>query len=295
MFVPRENPRSLFIWQPEPSPVAAVKRTPDIRELATPVQNDGPLDKERDTVHADSNPFLLPESPQTNWSSPENVNGNGTVETLPVTQVKSTERPTAKYVSKADGFREEHNHRGNGYISITGHRAGEAAIAYEHGADIEAMMPKLRHSDYFTDPKVQELAALERADSGYCRRVKDFVVGRKGYGQITFLGETDVRRLDLENIVQFNKCEVLVYMDETKKPPVGQGLNKPAEVTLLNVRCIDKKTGQQHTEGPEVEKFEKRLRKKTEEQGAEFLGYDAARAEWRFRVKHFSGYGLDFD
>lgn len=41
MFVPRENPRSLFIWQPEPSPVAAVKSTPDIRELATPVQNDG--------------------------------------------------------------------------------------------------------------------------------------------------------------------------------------------------------------------------------------------------------------
>lgn len=181
------------------------------------------------------------------------------------------------------------------FDGVSGHRAGEAAIAYEHGADIEAMMPKLRHSDYFTDPKVQELAALERADSGYCRRVKDFVVGRKGYGQITFLGETDVRRLDLENIVQFNKCEVLVYMDETKKPPVGQGLNKPAEVTLLNVRCIDKKTGQQHTEGPEVEKFEKRLRKKTEEQGAEFLGYDAARAEWRFRVKHFSGYGLDFD
>jgi hypothetical protein len=60
-----------------------------------------------------------------------------------------------------------------------GHRAGEAAIAYEHGADIEALMPKLRHSDYFTDPKVQELAALERADPGYCRRVADFVVGRK--------------------------------------------------------------------------------------------------------------------
>lgn len=62
---------------------------------------------------------------------------------------------------------------------MAGHRAVEAAIAYEHGADIEALMPKLRHSDYFTDPKVQELAALERADPGYCRRVTDFVVGRK--------------------------------------------------------------------------------------------------------------------
>jgi len=40
-------------------------------------------------------------------------------------------------------------------------------------------MPKLRHLDYFTDPKVQELAAVERSDPGHCRRVKDFVVGRK--------------------------------------------------------------------------------------------------------------------
>lgn len=117
----------------------------------------------------------------------------------------------------------------------------------------------------------------------------------QGYGEIKFLGETDVRRLDLENIVQFNKCEVLVYMDETKKPPVGQGLNKAAEVTLLNVKCIDKKTGQHYVEGVEVEKFQKRLRKKTEEQGAEFLGYDGAKGEWRFRVKHFSRYGLDFE
>ena len=117
----------------------------------------------------------------------------------------------------------------------------------------------------------------------------------QGYGQIKFLGETDVRRLDLENIVQFNKCEVLVYMDETKKPAVGQGLNKAAEVTLLNVKCVDKKTGQHHGEGPEVEKFEKRLRKKTEEQGAVFLGYEASKGEWRFQVKHFSRYGLDFD
>lgn len=86
-----------------------------------------------------------------------------------------------------------------------------------------------------------------------------------------------------------------MYMDETRKPPVGQGLNKVAEVTLLNVKCVDKKTGQHHAEGPEVEKFEKRLRKKTEEQGALFLGYDGPKGEWRFRVKHFSRYGLDME
>jgi nuclear pore complex protein Nup98-Nup96 len=112
------------------------------------------------------------------------------------------------------------------------------------------------------------------------------------YGQVKFLGETDVRRLDLESIIQFNKCEVLVYMDENKKPAIGQGLNKPAEVTLLNVKYMDKKTGQYHSE---VERFEKRLKKKTEEQGAEFISYNGLKGEWKFRVKHFSRYGLDFD
>ena len=187
----------------------------------------------------------------------------------------------------------EHNHKGNGYVSITGHRAEEAAVAYEHGADIEVLMPKLRDSEYYIQPRVQELAAKERAEPGYCRQVKDFVVGRHGYGFVKFLGETDVRGLDLESIIQFNKCEVLVYMDETKKPPPGAGLNKPAEITLLNVKCVDKKTGQHVSQGPEVEKFEKRLKKKTEEQGAEFLSYDAAKGEWNFRVKHFSKYSFE--
>ncbi|CAK9168190.1 unnamed protein product [Ilex paraguariensis] len=49
------------------------------------------------------------------------------------------------------------------YITLTDHRAGEVAIVYEHGADIEALMPKTRHYDYYTEPRIQELVAKERA------------------------------------------------------------------------------------------------------------------------------------
>ncbi|GAB2230349.1 hypothetical protein Drorol1_Dr00014612 [Drosera rotundifolia] len=184
------------------------------------------------------------------------------------------------------------NQKGDLYITLNGHRAGEAAIVYEHGADIEAMMPKLRHSDYYTEPRIQELAAKERAHPGFCQRVKNFVVGRNGFGSIKFLGETDVRRLDLESLIQFNHREVIVYMDDNKKPPVGQGLNKPAEVTLLNIKCHDKKTGQQYTEGPKIKKYTEMLKKKAEDQGAEFLSYDAVTGEWKFKVNHFSRYSL---
>lgn len=117
--------------------------------------------------------------PRASWRSPDNTSETLANETIPTPLTKSPEKPPAKQLPKVNGFREEHNHRGNGFISITGHRAGEAAIAYEHGADIEALMPKLRHADYFTEPKVQELAAMERAEPGHCRRVADFVVGRK--------------------------------------------------------------------------------------------------------------------
>jgi Nucleoporin autopeptidase len=168
----------------------------------------------------------------------------------------------------------------------------QAAIVYEHGAEIEALMPKLRHADYYTEPRIQDLAARERADLGFCSRVPGFVVGRTGYGCIKFLGETDVRKLDLEAIVQFGNKEVVVYRDEKKKPTVGQGLNKPAEVALLNIKCINKKTGERYLTGPKVEKYKEMLAKKTAEQGGEFLSYDPVKAEWRFKVKHFSRYGL---
>jgi nuclear pore complex protein Nup98-Nup96 len=57
---------------------------------------------------------------------------------------------------------------------------------------------------------VEELAAKERAKPGYCCQVRDFVVGRHGYGSIKFLGETDMRGLDLESIMEFNIREVIV-------------------------------------------------------------------------------------
>ena len=172
----------------------------------------------------------------------------------------------------------------------------EARAMAQHGngniTSVERLLPKLPRADYFTEPSIEELAAKERAEAGYCGSVRDFVVGRHGYGSIKFLGVTDVRCLDLESIVEFNNREVIVYKDDSKKPPVGEGLNKAAEVTLLNIKCINKKTGEQYCEGARVERYREMLVKKAEEQGAEFVSFDAAKGEWKFRVKHFSAYGL---
>lgn len=48
---------------------------------------------------------------------------------------------------------------------------------------------------------------------------------------------------------------MIIYMDESKKPPVGQGLNKTAEITLLNVRCMNNSNEKEYIDGPMVNKY----------------------------------------
>ncbi|XP_024004723.1 nuclear pore complex protein NUP98B [Eutrema salsugineum] len=244
-FIPRENPRALFL-----RPVEKEKSAPP-KDGPTPLQENG----------KSSNGF-------TNGANHDESKDNGEIcDALPV---KANQKPNKTC----------ENHGGDKNVSNSS----------PSGADIGSLLPKLHHAEYFTQPRIKELAAKERVNPGYCRRVKDFVVGRHGYGTIKFLGETDVRKLDLEMVVQFSNREVVVYMDESKKPPVGQGLNKPAEVTLLNIKCIDKKSGKQVKEGPRVDKYKEMLKRKAEEQGAKFVSFDAVNGEWKFRVEHFSSY-----
>lgn len=58
--------------------------------------------------------------PGDSWKSPGIRSEAVATETITITHTKSPEKPVAKQVPKVNGFREEHNHRGNGYISITG-------------------------------------------------------------------------------------------------------------------------------------------------------------------------------
>lgn len=117
--------------------------------------------------------------------------------------------------------------------------------------------------------------------------VKDFVVGRQGYGNIKFSRVKDVRELDLEALIKFNYREVIVFMDESKKPPIGQGLNKAAEITLLNVKCINKYTGIPYIDGPPVEAYREMLKDKVAELHGEMVSYNPALGEWKFKVQHF--------
>ena len=138
------------------------------------------------------------------------------------------------------------------------------------------------------------------AVGGHCE-VENFTVGREGFGKVCFLGMTDVAGLDLDNLsklffassiwymyltsplpspphfpVTIGRKEVCVYPDDAHKPEVGQGLNKPARVTLDQSWPVCKTTHQpiRDTERLERMNYVDKLKRSTAKIGGSFIEYD---------------------
>ncbi|KAL4109913.1 hypothetical protein PRIC1_001608 [Phytophthora ramorum] len=139
--------------------------------------------------------------------------------------------------------------------------------------------PVLLNEEYFTEPAVSDMQQLTDEELA---SVENFVIGRRRYGKISFVGATDVRGLQLDNLVTFSDGKVVVYPGDDAKPEVGSAFNKPA---VVNLHGISAEVNESH------EDFLKRLETHTQALGATFLGYDensqAGNGVWSFRVEHF--------
>ncbi|XP_066106825.1 nuclear pore complex protein Nup98-Nup96 isoform X5 [Saccopteryx bilineata] len=145
---------------------------------------------------------------------------------------------------------------------------------------------------YYTIPSMDDLAKITN-EKGECI-VSDFTIGRKGYGSIYFEGEVNLTNLNLDDIVHIRRKEVIVYLDDNHKPPVGEGLNRKAEVTLDGVWPTDK-TSRCLIKSPDRLadiNYEGRLEAVSRKQGAQFKEYRPETGSWVFKVSHFSKYGL---
>jgi hypothetical protein len=138
------------------------------------------------------------------------------------------------------------------------------------------LLPKLSLPGYSTTPSIIELARMSAEELS---AVRGFSVQNE-YGIIEFLGETDVRELDLDAIVRIEEKAVIMYPDEkgARKPSIGKGLNKPARIRLFDCRPMKKIP-------PEL--FEEKIRKVCARNGTEFESYDTDTGEWIFRANHF--------
>jgi hypothetical protein len=139
----------------------------------------------------------------------------------------------------------------------------------------EDELPKLTKSGYFMRPSVEDMSLMSRSQ---LERI-DLVVGHQEHGEIAF-SEVNVIGLDLDEIVEIDHGFVDVYPSEkfTQKVRRGEGLNKPAVVTLRNVKPEGGLERQQES------RYIETLKKQNELCGAEFIYYSIARAEWSFKI-----------
>jgi len=160
--------------------------------------------------------------------------------------------------------------------------------------DMPLCRVKLKREGYYTKPSMCELSTTK-----HCNCLIDgFTVGREGYGEITFLGLTDIQGLNLDEIVSIRRNEVEVYADDyNHKPEIGMELNKPAQITLFKIWPSESLTRDiiNGAEDTVLANFIARLRQKTLEMDAVFVDYRPVEGAWVFDVEHFTRYGLQDD
>jgi nuclear pore complex protein Nup98-Nup96 len=150
----------------------------------------------------------------------------------------------------------------------------------------------LRRVGYYTIPSLDDLI-YHMSDDGSCV-VDNFTVGREGYGNVFFPDSFDVADLNLDEIVHFRYREIMLYPDDERKPPVGCGLNRRAQVTLDRVWPMDKRTHNPITDPERLNQmdYDRKLRRVCAKLQTRFLEYRPETGSWVFKVRHFSRYGL---
>jgi len=121
------------------------------------------------------------------------------------------------------------------------------------------------------------LDALSRMTDDELAAVRDFEISRQGVGSVKWLGEVDVRGLDVDRDVEIEQQSVVVYHAGSTPEP-GTKLNRPALCALEGIVPPEDFDGD----------FGEYLKNEYATQiGVTFVDYDAATKVWVFRCEHF--------
>jgi len=146
-------------------------------------------------------------------------------------------------------------------------------------SDLEA---KVAMGDLLVTPNIFAMTPNE------LRHVRDLKVHRPNIGEVTFHGEIDLLTYhdileDLPKVVRLEPGEVVLYPDSHYKPCEGEGLNRPATITLFNCMPPQVPDFDEETKA----RYRHRIAEMTESKGARFLDYDCDKGLWQFCVDHF--------
>lgn len=143
----------------------------------------------------------------------------------------------------------------------------------------EKYLPYQSKEGFYTIPSMSELAALTMME---LQRVEGFTVGRKGYGEITWLDPVDVRGLDLDMVVDIQRGEVAVYPERE-----ADQLNAPARVTLKGM-FKKKQSGTPLSDQERIAKYKSSLETFCQRNGLRFINYDGKNGSWVFEAPNFA-------
>eukprot|EP01126_Amoeba_proteus_P055866 TRINITY_DN695_c0_g1_i12.p1 TRINITY_DN695_c0_g1~~TRINITY_DN695_c0_g1_i12.p1 ORF type:complete len:231 (-),score=58.44 TRINITY_DN695_c0_g1_i12:372-1064(-) len=143
---------------------------------------------------------------------------------------------------------------------------------------------KCTRKGVYTIPSSESLSKMSPSELAH---VKDFTIARDSVGVVRFLEPVDVNGLDIDSLVIFTPKEIVVFPEDSNKPPVGEGLNKRALITLDDCFPLDKVTHRILTDEDSISSFVKRLQKRCKKNNSFFVGYEPMKGQWTFEVDHF--------
>lgn len=175
-------------------------------------------------------------------------------------------------------------------------RGNELAIVHEEDSSAvpEAQTPlgfDNAPGDYWMQPTRDELQNMNRMQR---QRVDNFTVGRENVGYVKFKVPVDMSSIELDDlcggIIQLEPRSATVYPVQAKKPPVGKGLNVPAQISLEQSWP---RGGRDKRVTSDPKRFNKHIEKLKRIPDTAFESYDKDTGVWTFSVEHFTTYGLD--
>ncbi|WVQ78080.1 hypothetical protein IAT38_000161 [Cryptococcus sp. DSM 104549] len=146
--------------------------------------------------------------------------------------------------------------------------------------------------EYWCKPKLEKLRALPRHE---LQSLRGLTVGRRGYGEVTFLEPVDLSLYPLDDLfgrlILVEQSELSVYPEDyPNKAQPGEGLNVPARIMLENVFATDKAT-KEWVRDPSDARFIKFVKRVKAIPDTEFVSYTDD-GTWTFKVEHFTTYGI---
>lgn len=156
---------------------------------------------------------------------------------------------------------------------------GEAGeYAYDGGVSgLAPTLGGLEAEGYYTEPPIEDLTRMTEEELA---AVPNFTVTRPGHGTVVWLEPVDLRGIDLSRVLCIADTRIFVYRHaevpdecmpdriDAMLPPVGEGLNKSAFVSLCGIN------NDESTSGMGLEEFVAKLRDGITNLGAEFQSYD---------------------